>query len=184
MELNLRRDFNVGCGSRELVRAAGSQSDVTATKSSSNSSSMSLEGRRFYRPLFAHCKALLAATFRDRGRGRKESLQLDRILCAFVAALALVSCNIDKIEVYSIPKKGVTVAMQNGSAGLPSAPVGTPANWVKPEGWSEQPLSEMRLGSFKVDGPNATSADVSVTAFPGDAGGFAPYGNRLPRRPP
>ena len=173
MGLNLRRDFHLGCRSR-------SHSDVAATKSSS--SSMSLEGRRFCRPLFARCKGLLAAKFKDRGRGRvrrrKESLQLDRILCAFAAALALVSCNNDKIEVYRIPKEGVTVAMQNGSAGLPPAPAGNPAKWVKPEGWSEQPLSEMRLGSFKVDGSNATSADVSVTAFPGDAGGLAPNVNR------
>jgi len=145
MELNLRRDFNLGCRSRELVRPAGSRSDVTATK---------------------------------RVRGRKESLRLDRILCAFAAALALVSCNNDKIEVYRIPKEGVTVAMQNGSAGLPPAPAGNPAKWVKPDGWSEQPLSEMRLGSFKVDGSNATSADVSVTAFPGDAGGLVPNVNR------
>ncbi len=97
---------------------------------------------------------------------------------SFGAALALGSCNNDKIEVYRIPKEGVTVAMENASAGLPSAPAGSPAKWVKPEGWSEQPLSEMRLGSFKVDGSDATSADVSVTAFPGDAGGLAPNINR------
>ena len=101
-----------------------------------------------------------------------------RILLTFAAALALVSCNNDKIEVYRIPKEGVTVAMQSGSAGLQPPPPTNPANWVKPEGWNEQPLSEMRLGSFKVDGPNATSADVSVTAFPGDAGGLTPNINR------
>ena len=115
---------------------------------------------------------LMPPTRRNRGRVR------GRLCCAFVAALALVSCNNDKIEVYSIPKKGVTVAMQNGMPGMPPAPVGNPAKWVKPEGWSEQPLTEMRLGSFKVDGSNATSADVSVTAFPGDAGGLAPNVNR------
>ncbi len=103
---------------------------------------------------------------------------LPRELVVFVAASTLVSCNNDKIEVYRIPKEGVSVAMQNGSAGLPPAPVDNPAKWVKPEGWNEQPLSEMRLGSFKVDGSNATSADVSVTAFPGDAGGLAPNINR------
>ena len=100
------------------------------------------------------------------------------IVLFLVAAMALVSCNNDKIEVYRIPKEGVTVAMQNGSAGLPPAPVANPAKWAKPEGWNEQPLSEMRLGSFKVDGSNGTSADVSVTAFPGDAGGLAPNVNR------
>lgn len=109
---------------------------------------------------------------------RNGHFPMSRILLAFVAALALVSCNNDKIEVYLIPKEGVTVAMQSGSAGLQPPPPSNPAKWVKPEGWNEQPLSEMRLGSFKVDGPNATSADVSVTAFPGDAGGLAPNVNR------
>ncbi len=92
-------------------------------------------------------------------------------------AMALVSCNNDKIEVYSIPKEGINVAMQSGSAGLVPPP-GNPAQWIKPDGWSEQPLSEMRLGSFKVEGPNATSADVSVIAFPGEAGGLSSNINR------
>ena len=33
-------------------------------------------------------------------------------------AALLVSCNNDKIEVYRIPKEGINVAMQSGSAGL------------------------------------------------------------------
>ena len=36
----------------------------------------------------------------------------------------------------------------------------------------------MRLGSFQVAGPNDETADVSVTAFPGDAGGLESNGNR------
>ena len=36
----------------------------------------------------------------------------------------------------------------------------------------------MRLGSFKVDGPNGASADVSVIAFPGEAGGLISNLNR------
>jgi hypothetical protein len=94
------------------------------------------------------------------------------------ATLALVSCNNDKIEVYQIPKEGINVAMQSGSAGLAPPPPGSPAQWTKPESWKEQPLSEMRLGSFKVEGPNADSADVSVIAFPGEAGGLISNINR------
>jgi len=92
-------------------------------------------------------------------------------------AMAMVSCNNDKVEVYLIPKEAINVAMQSGSAGLPPPP-GAPAQWTRPDGWSDQPLSEMRLGSFKVDGPNATSADVSVIAFPGEAGGLISNINR------
>jgi hypothetical protein len=36
----------------------------------------------------------------------------------------------------------------------------------------------MRLGSFKVDGDNGSSADISVTAFPGEAGGLSSNLNR------
>ena len=95
-----------------------------------------------------------------------------------VIAFALVSCNNDRIEVYNIPKEGTTVAMQSGSEGLAPPPPGNPAQWTKPEGWNEQPLSEMRLGSFKVAGANAASADVSVIAFPGEAGGLISNINR------
>ena len=142
------------------------------------SSSSISSGRRhqrawFYRPALCQRDALSVGALKYQGQGRLRA----RLGCAFVV-LALASCNNDKIEVYRIPKEGVTVAMQDGSAGLPPALVGNPAKWVKPEGWIEQPLSEMRLGSFKVDGSNATAADVSVTAFPGDAGGLAPNVNR------
>jgi hypothetical protein len=95
----------------------------------------------------------------------------------FAIALALVSCNNDKIEVYRIPKEGIKVSMQSGSGGL-APPPGNPAQWTKPDGWREQPLSEMRLGSFKVDGSNAASADISVIAFPGEAGGLISNINR------
>ena len=95
----------------------------------------------------------------------------------FAIALTLVSCNSGKIEVYQIPKEGINVAMQSVSAGLVPPP-GSPAQWTKPESWKEQPLSEMRIGSFKVEGSNGDSADVSVIAFPGEAGGLISNINR------
>lgn len=101
---------------------------------------------------------------------------LSFLLCAI--PLALVSCDNDKVEVYQIPKERINVAMQSGSAGLVPPPPGSPAQWTKPEDWREQPLSEMRLGSFKVEGPNADTADVSVIAFPGEAGGLISNINR------
>ena len=90
--------------------------------------------------------------------------------------LLLTSCNNDRIEVYRIPKESQNVAMERGSLvpGLPERP----ARWVKPVDWSEQPVSEMRVASFKVTGPDATSADVSVVAFPGEAGGLVSNINR------
>ena len=94
----------------------------------------------------------------------------------FCVPFFLASCNDDKIEVYRIPKENRIVAMEEGP--LAPQPPEHPAKWAKPDGWSEQPVSEMRLASFRVSGPDATSADVSVTAFPGDAGGLVSNLNR------
>jgi hypothetical protein len=127
---------------------------------------------RFCRLHFCHSTAP-SPTIKGRERPRWQHYQPVWL----AMALALVSCNNDKIEVYKIPKEGIDVAMQRGSAGL-APPPGSPAQWKKPDGWSEQPLSEMRLGSFKVEGPNAASADVSVIAFPGEAGGLLSNINR------
>jgi hypothetical protein len=110
------------------------------------------------------------------GRGGRKQFW-DRRGILVIAALALASCNDSKIEVYTIPKEGTSVAMQSGSD-LLEPPPGNPAHWTKPDGWNEQPLSEMRLGSFKVEGPNAASADISVIAFPGEAGGLISNINR------
>jgi len=115
------------------------------------------------------------ATSKQRNRDRVGWIRPVGLLLGL--AMAMVSCNNDKVEVYLIPKEAINVAMQSGSAGLPPPP-GAPAQWTRPDDWSEQPLSEMRLGSFKVDGPNAASADVSVVAFPGEAGGLISNINR------
>jgi hypothetical protein len=120
------------------------------------------------------CEALRQKRERER---LPRGLGTAKIL-AGAMAFSLVSCNNDKIEVYNIPKEGTTVAMQSGSEGLAPPPAGNPAQWTKPEGWNEQPLSEMRLGSFKVNGANAATADVSVIAFPGEAGGLISNINR------
>jgi hypothetical protein len=109
----------------------------------------------------------------------EQTLALKAAIFGGMASLALCSCYNDKIEVYRIPKEGTKVAMESGTGSLASAPSGeTPAKWAQPDGWSPQPLAEMRVASFKVAGANANSADVSVTAFPGGAGGLGPNLNR------
>jgi hypothetical protein len=163
IELNFCRNFNPG---------------MADTHSDTGVAPVIVFGPRARRPCHDHGRDARVTEGGAPVSRRNGHSQTNRIPLAFAAALALVSCNNNKIEVYRIPKEGVTVAMQSGSAGLQPPPPSTPAKWVKPEGWNEQPLSEMRLGSFKVDGPNATSADISVTAFPGDAGGLAPNVNR------
>jgi hypothetical protein len=92
--------------------------------------------------------------------------------------MALTACNNENISVYRIPKENNQVSLQAGSGNLAPPPPANPANWTKPDGWTEKALSEMRLGSFQVAGANDETADVSITAFPGDAGGVESNVNR------
>ncbi|MGE9292043.1 MAG: hypothetical protein ACQKBW_00385 [Puniceicoccales bacterium] len=50
--------------------------------------------------------------------------------------------------------------------------------WDAPADWEAQPLGTMRKGSWKVPGPNGTSAEVSVLVFPGNVGGDLANVNR------
>ncbi|MGA3008020.1 MAG: hypothetical protein ABSE59_09040 [Opitutaceae bacterium] len=49
--------------------------------------------------------------------------------------------------------------------------------WVAPSRWQSKPLGSMRLGSYSVSGAEGT-ADISVIAFPGEAGGVMANVNR------
>jgi hypothetical protein len=100
------------------------------------------------------------------------------IFAAALLPLVLAGCNNEKVSVYRIPKENNQVSLQNGSGSLAPPPPANPASWTKPDGWTEKALSEMRLGSFDVKGSGGESADVSVTAFPGDAGGLDSNVNR------
>ena len=100
------------------------------------------------------------------------------VLTGTVLSLALTACNNENISVYRIPKENNQVSMQTGSGNLAPPPPANPASWTKPDSWTEKALSEMRLGSFEVAGANGESADVSITAFPGDAGGLDSNVNR------
>jgi len=50
--------------------------------------------------------------------------------------------------------------------------------WSAPADWSAKPLGSMRLGSFTVHGTDGAEADVSIIAFPGEAGGLLANINR------
>jgi hypothetical protein len=61
---------------------------------------------------------------------------------------------------------------------VPKSVAGNAPNWTVPDHWQEQPATAMRLGSFLVTGQGGGKADVSVTMFPGDAGGTLANINR------
>jgi hypothetical protein len=49
--------------------------------------------------------------------------------------------------------------------------------WTAPADWQAKPLGAMRIGSFTVSS-DAGNADISIIAFPGEAGGLLPNINR------
>lgn len=56
---------------------------------------------------------------------------------------------------------------------LPSSALAEAGNptWTVPPGWEEGKASSIRRGSWVVHGEQGQSADIAVTAFPGDVGG-------------
>jgi hypothetical protein len=108
----------------------------------------------------------------------REEFFRSRSVSLVLIALALSACDNENISVYRIPKENNQVSLQTDSGNLAPPPPSNPASWTKPDSWTEKALSEMRLGSFQVPGPNDETADVSVTAFPGDAGGLESNVNR------
>lgn len=74
-------------------------------------------------------------------------------------------------------------AAQPAGSGLATAPRPGMANtavptaagdglvWTAPAHWQAKPASAMRKGSYAISGDGGATADLSITAFPGDVGG-------------
>ncbi len=65
----------------------------------------------------------------------------------------------------------------------PSAPAlatagGAALVWTAPDAWTARPGSAMRKGAYTVPGPDGATADLAITAFPGDVGGDLANVNR------
>jgi hypothetical protein len=84
------------------------------------------------------------------------------------------------LETLEIGKGVATTATSTNAPTPPSieAPEKAPLQYALPAGWKEQPLSSMRVASFKVSGQNGKEADVSVVSLPGVAGGDLANVNR------
>jgi hypothetical protein len=66
------------------------------------------------------------------------------------------------------------------SSATPTLPDSAPQaslTWIAPADWQAKPLGAMRLGSYAVSS-DAGNADISIIAFPGEAGGLLPNINR------
>jgi hypothetical protein len=60
---------------------------------------------------------------------------------------------------------------------MPDSALQSSLTWTAPADWQAKPLGQMRLGSYGVSS-DAGNADISIIAFPGEAGGLLPNINR------
>ena len=119
------------------------------------------------------------------------------LLCV---TLLLAACRRGDVTTYRIPKEkdqAMTAAIADtnaptapnapAAAGAPGAnmaatPVATAGGsgltWTAPATWKSKPASAMRKGSYTVLGEGDATAELSITAFPGDVGGEAANVNR------
>jgi hypothetical protein len=106
--------------------------------------------------------------------------------------LLVAGCHRDDVKVYRVAKdqdqpQPQSAPAQSTDTPNPSLPPGHPdissapgaarpaasrpgppqLTWKTPEGWTEVPAGEMRVASFKIQGPDGKQADVSVIPLPG-----------------
>jgi hypothetical protein len=96
-----------------------------------------------------------------------------RCCSSILLLFLLAACGKEEVTVYQIPKEEATPAVAVRAAN-PDRKI----TWTAPKEWQEQPATQMRQGSFLVSGSNGVKADISVTGFPGDAGGDLANVNR------
>jgi len=106
-----------------------------------------------------------------------------------ITLLGLTSCRDSKITTYRVPKEKspAITAAPAASANNPGATMAntavTTANgpgltWTAPAQWTAKPTSAMRKGSYAITDDSGATADLSITAFPGDVGGDLANVNR------
>lgn len=101
--------------------------------------------------------------------------------------LILVACSKPEIATYRVPKDKTPAA----AAAAPASPgpgtmAGTPVRaaagagltWTGASHWQPKPASGMRKGTFTITGEGGATADLAITAFPGDVGGEVANVNR------
>lgn len=106
---------------------------------------------------------------------------------AIGSVLLLAACREAKVESYRVPKEAPPPAPLEMASGMPgpdmaSTPVPTASGaelvWTAPESWVAQPGGPMRKAGYKITAPDGGTAELTVTAFPGDVGGDLANVNR------
>lgn len=108
-------------------------------------------------------------------------------------ALALSGCRDSDVKSYRIPKETVATTPSSppppgppaaGSmpADMASTPVttagGDSLRWSAPSTWETRAGSAMRKATYVISGADGTTAELAITAFPGDVGGDLANVNR------
>lgn len=94
-------------------------------------------------------------------------------LSSLALAAALSACGEAEIRSYRVPKEAPPAVAADVNPELPK-PGGAPVSWSVPAGWKAvESTQSMRLATFDADG-----AEVTVSAFPGAAGGALANVNR------
>lgn len=121
-------------------------------------------------------------------------------LLASVLALTLSGCRDNDVKAYRIPKENVAAmpaspaptettgatapAAPSGGAqpDMASTPVATAGGenlvWTAPTSWEPRAGSAMRKGTYVISGADGATAELAITAFPGDVGGDLANVNR------
>ena len=104
--------------------------------------------------------------------------------------LSIAACRDSSVASYRIPKEIDAASPEATATTQPAAPnretaeavvvksEGADLAWTAPVQWKSNPGSAMRKGSYIITGENAATADLAITAFPGDVGGDLANVNR------
>jgi len=109
----------------------------------------------------------------------KPSFILLIILTAAALGIGMAACKKPEIAVYEVPKETLPPSQPLPGEGTQDKAV-TVVWKVVPQGWSEQPASGMRKGTFTIaaEDQKMKGAELAITTFPGDVGGLLANVNR------
>jgi len=114
-----------------------------------------------------------------------------RFSCASLLALAgllfFAGCREAKVQSYRVPKEasppplsfdmpGMTAANDGTAVAQPAIPAASAADaalrWIAPENWTALPPVAMRVAGYRLSSADGSAtAELTITAFPGDVGG-------------
>lgn len=110
-------------------------------------------------------------------------------LLVLSTALALTGCRRDEVRTYSTPKEQApaptvvpAAAAADADAMMRATPVTTADGpglaWTAPAHWTDGGERSMRKATFVITGEDGATAELAVTAFPGNVGGNLANVNR------